>query len=118
MKLFDILPVGEENAIPGTEINQILGITSRERRTLAAKELDEGLPVLYTTAEYKGYFKPSPGEKGRKEIERFRSRELSRLRSISRKVKAADAVLKECEGQTQLDPPGNATESPDGRNTY
>ena len=82
-----------------------MGVTPRERRAIAARELNEGLLVLYTTEKPGGYFKPSPGEKGRQEISRFRARELSRLRSIGKKVKVASDALKECEGQTQLDPP-------------
>ena len=105
MKLYDILPIGEENAVSGSEICRVLGVTPRERRAIAARDLNEGLLVLYTTEKPGGYFKPSPGEKGRQEISRFRARELSRLRSIGKKVKVASDALKECEGQTQLDPP-------------
>ena len=94
MKIYDIVPQGEENAIPAAEVCRILGVTPRERRAIAARELNEGLLVLYTTE------KP-----GRQEISRFRARELSRLRSIGKKVKVASDALKECEGQTQLDPP-------------
>lgn len=105
MKIYDIVPQGEENAIPAAEVCRILGVTPRERRAIAARELNEGLLVLYTTERPGGYFRPSPGEKGRQEISRFRARELSRLRSIGKKVKVASDALKECEGQTQLDPP-------------
>ena len=45
MRIFDILPVGEENAIPGEEIERRLGITRRERRAMAAQELENGLFV-------------------------------------------------------------------------
>ena len=105
MKIYDIVPQGEENAIPAAEVCRILGVTPRERRAIAARELNEGLLVLYTTEKTGGYFRPSDGEKGRQEISRFRARELSRLRSIGKKVKVASDALKECEGQTQLDPP-------------
>lgn len=108
MKIYDIVPQGEENAIPAAEVCRILGVTPRERRAIAARELNEGLLVLYTTEKPGGYFRPSDGEKGRQEISRFRARELSRLRSIGKKVKVASDALKECEGQTQLDPPGEA----------
>lgn len=47
MRIYDILPVGEENAIPGEEIGRRLGITRRERRAMAAQELKNGLFVLY-----------------------------------------------------------------------
>ena len=38
MRIYDILPVGEENAIPGEEIERRLGITRRERRAMAAAQ--------------------------------------------------------------------------------
>ncbi len=63
MKIYDIVPQGEENAIPAAEVCRILGVTPRERRAIAARELNEGLLVLYTTEKPGGYFKPSPGEK-------------------------------------------------------
>ena len=75
MRIFDILPVGEENAIPGEEIERRLGITRRERRAMAAQELENGLFVLYTTTRPGGYFRPAEGEKGRQELARFYHRE-------------------------------------------
>lgn len=45
MKIFDILPQGEENAIPGSEIDHLLGITPRERRAQASRELAQGLTL-------------------------------------------------------------------------
>lgn len=68
MRIYDILPVGEENAIPGEEIGRRLGITRRERRAMAAQELENGLFVLYTTTRPGGYFRPAEGEKGRQEL--------------------------------------------------
>ena len=106
MKIFDILPQGEENALPGREVERILHISRRERRAQAAKELEEGFLVLYTTNAAGGYFRPSDGEKGREEIRRFREREAARARSINAKVKAVDTVLKQCDGQTELVPAG------------
>lgn len=106
MKIFDILPQGEENAIPGSEIDHLLGITPQERRAQASRELAQGLMTLYTSEPPGGYFRPSDGEKGRAEIKRFREREAARARAITEKVRAADAVLKQCDGQTLLEPPG------------
>lgn len=105
MKLYDILPIGEENAVSGSEICRVLGVTPRERRAIAARELNEGLLVLYTTERPGGYFKPDVNsQKGREEIRRFRARELARLRSFGKKIKAADDILRQCTGQTELDP--------------
>ena len=113
MKIYDIVPQGEENAIPAAEVCRILGVTPRERRAIAARELNEGLLVLYSTQKPGGYFRPSDGEKGRQEIQRFRARELARLRSFGKKVKIADDILKQCAGQPQLAPPGEAQNRPD-----
>ena len=63
MRIYDILPVGEENAIPGEEIGRRLGITRRERRAMAAQELKNGLFVLYTATLPGGYLRPAEGEK-------------------------------------------------------
>lgn len=106
MKIFDILPQGEEHALSGGEIDRLLGITPRERRAQASRELAQGLMVLYTSEPPGGYFRPSDGEKGRAEIKRFREREAARARVITEKVRAADAILKQCDGQTQLEPLG------------
>ena len=69
MKIFDILPQGEEHALSGGEIDRLLGITPRERRAQASRELAQGLLVLYTS-------------------------------------EPPDAILKQCDGQTQLEPLG------------
>lgn len=80
MRIYDILPVGEENAIPGEEIERRLGITRRERRAMAAQELENGLFVLYTTTRPGGYFRPAEGEKGRLLCEEPHSRHNGRRR--------------------------------------
>ena len=56
MKIFDILPQGEEHALSGGEIDRLLGITPRERRAQASRELAQGLMVLYTSEPPGGYF--------------------------------------------------------------
>lgn len=43
---------------------------------------------------------------------RFRARELARLRSFGKKVKVADDILKQCAGQTTIDPPGESQNRP------
>jgi len=48
VKIFDILPQGEEHALSGGEIDRLLGITPRERRAQASRELAQGLMVLRT----------------------------------------------------------------------
>ena len=108
MRIYDILPVGEENAIPGEEIERRLGITRRERRAMAAQELENGLFVLYTTTRPGGYFRPAEGEKGRQELARFYHREQARGLASLRKLAAVGAALAQCGDQTTLDSPKSA----------
>ena len=42
MKIFDILPVGEENAISAKALSAKLGLSVRECRARISKELQEG----------------------------------------------------------------------------
>ena len=49
-----------------------------------------------------GYFRPSEGEKGRKELIRFYRRELARSRSSVRKLAAIRSALSQLEGQTDI----------------
>ena len=49
-----------------------------------------------------GYFRPSEGEKGRKELIRFYRRELARSRSSVRKLAAIRNALSQLEGQTDI----------------
>lgn len=107
MKIFDILPVGEENAISAKALSAKLGLSVRECRARISKELQEGSFCLSSTHRPGGYFRPSPGEKGRQELLRFYRqellrfyrRELSRSRSSARKLKTVRTALEECEGQ-------------------
>ena len=91
MKIFDILPVGEENAISAKALSAKLGLSVRECRARISKELQEGSFCLSSTHP--------PGEKGRQELLRFYRRELSRSRSSARKLKTVRTALEECEGQ-------------------
>lgn len=63
MKIFDILPVGEENAISAKALSAKLGLSVRECRARISKELQEGSFCLSSTHRPGGYFRPSPGEK-------------------------------------------------------
>lgn len=46
MKIFDILPVGEENAISAKALSAKLGLSVRECRARISKELQEGCSVF------------------------------------------------------------------------
>lgn len=49
MKIFDILPVGEENAISAKALSAKLGLSVRECRARISKELQEGSFCLSST---------------------------------------------------------------------
>ena len=106
VKICDILPQGEENAISGAEIEKRLGISGRERRAETARELNEGLLVLSSSRHPGGFFRPSDGEKGREEIQRFYYQEHSRAMATMKKLKVIRRVLGQCEEQITLEPPG------------
>jgi len=87
MKIFDILPIGEENAIPAKQLAAQLGLSERECRARVSKELQEGAFCLSSMHRPGGYFRPSEGEKGRNELIRFYCRELARSRSSPANMK-------------------------------
>ena len=57
MKLFDLIPEGEANAIPKTELAQALGLPERALRQLVHKERRMGRQIL-TNCQTGGYYRP------------------------------------------------------------
>lgn len=102
MKIFDILPIGEENAISAKDLAARLGLSEREVRARVSKELQEGAFCLSSMHRSGGYFRPSEGEKGRKELTRFYCRELARSRSSVRKLAAIRNALSQLDGQIDI----------------
>lgn len=104
--IFDLLPQGEQNAISSKSLAELVGVASvRELQSVIAQERDNGALILSTCRGGGGYFRPSPGDKGRAEIERYiatlRARALNTLR-ILRSAKAAVATA-EVAGQVDMD---------------
>lgn len=100
--IFTILPFGEDNAISSKALAQMVGATSvRDLQHRVAIEREAGALILSTCKG--GYYKPSAGEQGQREIARFiqtlRARALNTLRAI----KAARKALEGVEGQLNLD---------------
>lgn len=102
MKIFDILPIGEENAISAKDLAARLGLSEREVRARISKELQEGAFCLSSMHRPGGYFRPSEGEKGRAELTRFYRRELARSRSSVHKLATIGTALSQLEGQTDI----------------
>ena len=104
--VFDLLPQGEQNAISSKSLAELVGVASvRELQSVIAQERDNGALILSTCRGGGGYFRPSPGDKGRAEIERYiatlRARALNTLR-VLRSAKAAVAAS-ELAGQVDMD---------------
>lgn len=105
--IFDLLPVGESNAISSKQLANIVGTSSiRDLQNRVASEREQGALILSTCRNGGGYFKPSDGAEGRAEIERYirtlRSRALNTLH-ILRSAKAAVASDSELAGQIDFE---------------
>ena len=78
MKIFDILPVGEENAISAKALSAKLGLSVRECRARISKELQEGSFCLSSTHRPADISDHLPAKKGVKNfcaftVENFRA---------------------------------------------
>ena len=58
MMIFDLLPVGEENAIPKIDLLKVTGLEDRLLRRKVQLERLAGLPIL-TNCEKGGYYRPA-----------------------------------------------------------
>ena len=104
--IFEILPIGEGNAISSKSLAGLVGAASvRELQSMIAQEREDGALILSTCRGGGGYFRPSPGNEGRAEIEKYirtlRMRALNTLR-VLRSAKAAVA-RSEIVGQVDMD---------------
>lgn len=66
--ILPILRCGAENAVSTEDLQRITGMDSRSIRAQVAAEREDGALIL---SGQRGYFLPSPGEKGREEMVRF-----------------------------------------------
>ena len=88
--VYNILNTGEEHAMHASYIEKCTGLTPRAIR-LAVDELQKA--GKFVLSSDKGYFKPA----GRGDIEKYRRRELSRMWSVQKNVKAADKAIEQLE---------------------
>lgn len=105
--IFDLLPQGENNAIPSKQLAEIVGASSvRDLQNRIAVEREQGALILSTCRGHGGYFKASPGEAGLDEIRRYvntlRSRATNTFRAF-RGAKAALAFDSELAGQIDFE---------------
>lgn len=91
------LPEGEENAISTNELLRITGLSSsRQLQKVIERERDQGGVILSSTGG--GYFSPSEGEKGRRELRRFVNTIRARAANTLKAAKPAEKALQEREG--------------------
>lgn len=103
--IYDLLPVGEEHAIPSRQLAELAGAASvRDLQSRIALERERGALILSRSKG--GYFRPSNGAAGVQEIKRYirtlRSRAVNTFRAF-RGAKAAIAADSELSGQIDLD---------------
>ena len=70
-KIFNLLPVGEENAVSLKALSAQTGLPERALRSQIVAELEDGSPCLSSCKPHGGYYRPAAGEKGLKEMQRF-----------------------------------------------
>ena len=99
-----LLPTGEQNAIRASDLAHLAGVKSnRELRNMISRERAAGALILSTCRNGGGYFLPSGGEAGRREMEAFVATLRTRALNTLRAVKAARSALERVEGQIALD---------------
>lgn len=96
MRIADILPKGEENAIKTAELVRLLGVaSSRELRQLVSKEREAGALILSTLKG--GYFLPDDGEKGKAELAAYVRTLKAHALNTLKVLKPANKALKAME---------------------
>lgn len=99
-----LLLQGEGNALPSNELVRLTGFRSvRELQNEIAREREAGALILSTCRGGGGYFLPSPGEAGQREISAFVATLRARAINTLRALKAAREALESLEGQVSLD---------------
>lgn len=99
-----LLLQGEENAIPSSELVNLTGVKStRELQLIISQEREAGALILSTCRGGGGYFLPSPGEAGQREISAFVATLRARALNTLKALKTAREALESLEGQVALD---------------
>ena len=100
--IFDLLPVGERNAISTPDLLAATGCGSvRELQSRISEERAIGNLILSRGAG--GYFRPSPGIEGKQEINRYVATLHARAVNTLRTLQTAKAALAVLDGQLDLD---------------
>lgn len=99
-----LLLQGETNAIPSGDLVNLTGVKStRELQLIISQEREAGALILSTCRGGGGYFLPSDGEAGKREIAAFVATLRARALNTLRALKTAREALESLEGQVALD---------------
>ena len=98
-----LLLQGEANAIPSSDLVSMTGVKSvRELQLIISQEREAGALILSTCRGGGGYFLPSDGEVGKREIAAFVATLRARALNTLRALKTAREALESLEGQVAL----------------
>lgn len=99
-----LLPRGENNAIPTAQLVALTGYRSaRELQRQIEAERQRGALILSRSGNGGGYFLPSEGEKGKREIALYVQTLRARAVNTLRTIRSAKAALREVDGQQHLE---------------
>ena len=102
--IFDLLPVGESNAISSSDLANLAGLPNvRILQEHIARERESGSLILSKSHNGGGYFRPSPGTAGEAEIARFIATVRSRALNSLKILRGAKTALSGPEGQLDID---------------
>lgn len=96
-RIFDLLPEGESEAIPASQLAVLAGYKNERALRLAVDRERVDFPLL---ASDRGYFRPQAGKKGLEVIRAFVRRQDSRMKSNRQTVRACKRILKASEKLT------------------
>ena len=99
-----LLPQGEANAIPTADLVRLAGYRSaRDLQKEIERERRHGALILSRSGGRGGYFVPSSGETGRREITAYMQTLRARAINTLCTIKSARAALAVIDGQTRME---------------
>lgn len=87
--IYDLLPVGAENAVSRRELSSLTGIEDRQLRRQIAKERRAGALILSSSEINGGYYRAA----SREELQRYVRSMQSRCREILAVIRAAQEAI-------------------------
>lgn len=87
--IYDLLPVGAENAVSRRELSALTGIEDRQLRRQIAKERRAGVLILSSSESNGGYYRAA----SREELQRYVRSMQSRSKEILTVIRTAEEAL-------------------------